>query len=289
MSISVILLYLLAGMGLYFLLNYMDKKCNDNYLNGIVWSVVYIIILAGIFSSYGIAVDNIFLIVIIELGVRLVIDSYIREIPFFKGNVSNQRKYVISIVINYLVNYYFINRVTNVFLDGNDIKIIVWGFIIFYLYKIFRNDFSGSKFKNSRFYFNKDREYVVMQYAKLKGKYFRVVRTRYRELVPLIYSIMIYENYNRGDILRSFDNFKYRINKGKGRYGIMQVYSNYPISDDKSIRLAIKRLERMYSKINDKGIFGRNIRYLLNKYYRTKVNIGKIIDIYNIIVSFDKI
>ena len=58
MSLGVILLYLLASIGLYFLLNYLDKKYRDNYINGVVISIIYIVVLAGIFKNYNLVNNN---------------------------------------------------------------------------------------------------------------------------------------------------------------------------------------------------------------------------------------
>ena len=290
MSLGMILLYLLSGIGLYFLLNYVDKKYRDNYINGAVISIIYIIILAGIFSNYNLVSnnDNIFLIIVIEFFIRLFIDCYIKEIPFFREGSINKKKYIISILGGYIINYYFINRVSNVFLEGNDLKIIIWGLIILYLYFMFKNDFGKYKFRENKFYFYRDREYVVMQYAKFKNKYFRVVRTKYRELIPVIYSIMIYENYNKGEVIRKLDNLKYKISKNRGKFGIMQVYSNYFISDDKSIVIAIRKLEKLYVSDGSRKINYKSVLRLLNKYYKSSVDNKKIGNIYKIIVSFDK-
>lgn len=291
MSLGTIFLYLISGIGLYFLLNYVDKKYRDNYINGAVISIIYIIILAGIFSNYNLVSnnDNIFLIIVIEFFIRLFIDCYIKEIPFFRDGSINKKKYIISILGGYIINYYFINRVSNVFLEGDDLKIIIWGLIILYLYFMFKNDFGKYKFRENKFYFYRDREYVVMQYAKFKNKYFRVVRSRYRELIPVIYSIMIYENYNKGSLIRKFDILKYKIYKRRDKFGIMQIFSNYPVSDNRSIVIAIRKLERLYVSIGDKEINYKNVFKLLNKYYKSSVDIKKVVNIYKIIVSFDKI
>ena len=124
MSLGVILLYLLASIGLYFLLNYLDKKYRDNYINGVVISIIYIVVLAGIFKNYNLVNnnDNIFLIIVIEFFIRLFIDCYIKEIPLFRDGFINKKRYIIAVFLGYIINYYFINRVSNVFLSGDEIK-----------------------------------------------------------------------------------------------------------------------------------------------------------------------
>ena len=115
------------------------------------------------------------------------------------------------------------------------------------------------------------REYIVMQYEKLKNGYSSFVKTRYKDLIPIIYAIMIYENKNRPELFRKLDYQWYKLN-GKGRkFGIMQIYSKYYIDDENSIAIAIRRLERIYYKIkNEKNID----KLVLNEYYK-KENITK--------------
>ena len=291
MSISTILLYLLASITLFFLLNYIDKKYSDNYLNRVIITVIYIIVLAGIFTNYNLVNnnDNIFLIVIIELLIRIFIYGYIKEINIFKNNPSNQKKYIYSIVATYIINYYFINKIDNVLPDIQEVKIIIWFLIIIYIYIILKNNINKDSFKHQKVYFYKDREYVVMQYAKLKNKYSHIVKTRYRQLEPLIYAIMIYENYNHPEISRNLDKLKYKLDKNSNKYGIMQIYSNYPISDEESIKISIKKLERIYSNIYNKNNFNNKTTYIINKYYKSNNNTKKIMNIYNIIITFNRI
>ena len=69
----------------------------------------------------------------------------------------------------------------------------------------------------------------------------------------------------------------------------MQVYSNYPISDDKSIGIAIRKLEKLYVSDGSREINYKSVLRLLNKYYKSSVDTKKIGNIYKIIVSFNKI
>lgn len=116
-----------------------------------------------------------------------------------------------------------------------------------------------------------------MQYAKFKTKYYKEVKTKKKELIPLIYSIMIYENYQKPRLIRKLE--KYKLFNKQSKYGIMQVNSNKYIDDSSSIKLAIKKLEQLSNDKND-------IKEIVSSYYKSYKK--EIIFIYKEIINFDK-
>ena len=92
-----------------------------------------------------------------------------------------------------------------------------------------------------------------MQYAKFKTKYYKDIKLKNKDLILLIYSIMIYENYNKSFLTRKLE--KYKIFNKSNKYGIMQVTSNKYIDDLSSIKIATKKLEEIAKNNKDiKGI-----------------------------------
>ena len=136
-----------------------------------------------------------------------------------------------------------------------------------------------NKLNNKKKLYYQDTEYIVIEYAKFKNKYYNVVSSKYRDLNLLIYSIMIYENYNRSKLMRKFDEFRYKLFSKKGKFGIMQVDSDKYIDDITSIKLVIKKLERIYAKNKD-------IYKTINYYY--KVRNKEVLSIYKEVSNFDK-
>ena len=63
----------------------------------------------------------------------------------------------------------------------------------------------------------------------------------------------------------------------------MQVYSNYPISDCKSIGIAIRKLEKLYVNDGSREINYKSVLRLLNKYYKSSVDSKKIGNIYRLL------
>lgn len=291
MSIHLLFIYFLASILLFFMLNYIDKKDQDNYINHILVSLIYIIILAGLFATYGIDKknDNIFLIVLFEFLVRIFYTNYVLEKNFFKNNRFILKIYLITIISCYLVNYVFIKRVLNVFPGVRELKIIIWLLILIYGYIVIKKYVTIKGMKNDNTLFYNDLDYVVMQYAKFKNKYYNLVKTRYRDLEFVIYAIMIRENYYRPEVMRRLDKFKYKLDGEERKFGIMQVSSRDIIDDKESIDIAIKNLEKIYLKINKDKRKKRQelVSNILKRYYDNDSSLGEVLEIYKLIVDFD--
>lgn len=281
--IQTLLLYFIASIILYLILNQLEKIIKENFYHYIMITQIYLLIVSGIFTTYKITESNhsIFLIVLFEFFIRIFI-SYYTETSLSSLSQKNLKKQCLALIFAYLLNVFFINKVETVFLTTSEFKILIWILIILYLYTNLKK-YSKLIKEKSNFFQNKDGEYIVIQYAKLKNKYDHIISSKYKELFPLIYTIMIYENYNRPLLLRKLDIILYKIDKTKRKFGIMQIPSNSLISDEQSISIAIKKLERLYIKTTNKN----EIFFILKKYYPKK-NIDKLIIIYNKIIEFKK-
>ena len=197
------------------------------------------------------------------------------------------KKYFITLGSSYLVNILIINRVDNIFPSMENVKLLVWLFIIGYVFVYIKNNIDIKLPVNNNISFSEDREYVVMQYAKFKSKYGTFISSKYNYLSQVIYSMMIYENYNRPELMRRIDLLKYRLFREENKFGIMQIEKKEPISDIESIEFVLKKLEKIYST-NVKEKMGEvdSVKILIKKYYKKEIR--EIISIYNIINEFNK-
>ena len=53
MNLTTIIIYLLASIGLYYILNIIDKKSNKIILDSTMLSIIYIIMISHITTKYG--------------------------------------------------------------------------------------------------------------------------------------------------------------------------------------------------------------------------------------------
>ena len=140
-------------------------------------SILYIIFLAGLFSTYRIDYnnDNIFLVVVFEFIIRMFYTNYVMDKNFFKGNSFGVKIYFISIILSYFVNYIYIKNVDNVFPEVMELKIIIWLLISIYLYIFLKKYITINNIHNNTLVYYKDRDYIVMYYARFKNKYYDIV------------------------------------------------------------------------------------------------------------------
>ena len=287
MVFSTILLYFISSIILFFIQNKIDKNDN-NYIDNIIMANIYIIVISGIFNGNGLLHNdkNIYIIIILELMLRLFYYNYIIESNYFKDNTYNQKKYFFMIISAYLTTILFINKTDIVFPKIENIKIIIWLLIVIYIYNYFKSNVDVKKKKINNISSDKSTEKIIMDYAKFKSRYHDIIKTRYKELILVIYSIMIFENNRKPEFFRNLDKYLYKFNNKKRKYGIMGVESYYPIDDIKSINLSVKHLERIYSRLINQKKNIKDIGLIINKYYKHSNNTEQILFIYNTIVLF---
>jgi hypothetical protein len=281
MSITTIFLYLICSIILFIIFEILNYK-KVSKINNIIITLIYLIIISGIYPNIC---DNIFMIPILELLLRAVVNTYILERNFFKEHTKEIKIYLISIICSYIMNILFINKVNNVIPNAEQLKIIIWLLIASYLSKLIKNNLESTfKIDNS----NKEiftNEYTVIEYAKLKNKYSNDINTKIKSLIPIIYSIMIYENYYKSSFIRKIDELYFKLNNKDTKFGIMQVKSNTIIDDITSIKLTIKELEKI---INNKKTKNEDIKTIIKEYINNDKKSAEIINIYNKIIEFDK-
>lgn len=287
MSIHTLLLYIISSFVLSLLLQEVEKRKKKNIMDSIIISNIFLLLLSGVFSTFHLTEnnDNIFLIALFQVLGSIFYTNCIQEISIWQTKEATLKKYSITLITSYLLNVFFINQTKNVFPNIEGMKIILWLLVVSYLYLFLKNNISINNWQNQRITYYNDKEYIIMQYAKFKNRYNRVVHLKYKELTPLIYAMMIYENYHHPELLRKIDHLKYHFFHNKGKFGIMQIYSNYELTDEKSIQLTIRKLEHLYqrlSKQNKKNIIS-NISY----HYYHRYN-KELIIIHKHILDFDR-
>lgn len=272
--------YLIFGLILFFIINYIKMK-DKSIKNFLPIILIYIIIISGIIANKDIN-TNIFLVVVVEFFIRLISNLLSNDND---DNLKFIYEYVLYIVMSLIINNVFINKVDNIFLGGESLKIVVWILIILYLYqniKIIDNPviIEEKPIDNSKY-----REYIVTNYAKFKNLYNNEIDTDNSLLKNLLYAIMIYEDKKRNKYLRAIDNlFIGKINK-LYKVGIMQVPSKIYLTDVESIKIVENKLIKIYNKylIADELTM---VNKILKDYYKDDLIVNNVTYIYNVINNF---
>ena len=128
--------------------------------------------------------------------------------------------YILLVISGFIINQEFINIVNQVFMKGEDLRLILWFLIIIFLYKFMvNNNILGETLKNNNKKMSVDS--VLVSFAKLKHKFYDECLYDNKDISNMVYTIMIYENNRRSKLVRNIDNFKFKINGEKRRLGIM--------------------------------------------------------------------
>ena len=273
--------YLLIGLILFLVINFLKERYNFTRIEGLIFSIIFTLIIAGFCSRLGFNKfnDNIFLVLVFKFILELIYDIYFLEEDYFNREDSNVKWAVLEIVLMFILNQDLINKVDDVFLSGENLKMIVWLFIVGYVYNFYKNNKSIIVGVNSTEK-SISREKIVVSYAKLKLNYDEDIVVKSDKTRLIIYTIMIFNNYKRPAFLRRIDNIIFKVKGTSRKLGIMQVKSKKFITDLDSINIVIKKMLKLEEKYKGKD----NYKEILTGY--DKENSEKLIYIYDVLKKF---
>ena len=240
------ILYILLGFFYFIILQFLEVKYSISRLEKFVFSILLLMITSGIFYQWALNyTDNIFLVFVFLMIVDVIYNSYFVERDFFDREEGNVLYYICLFLAGFFVNQYFINQVNRVFLTGEDLRLILWSFMILFCYRFCKKQDIFARIPKTSGT-GMSREMILTNYTKLKYQYYDTCDYGDKTLSNLVYAIMIFENHRRSKILRDYDYFVFRLKGDKRKLGIMQIESDKFISDVDSIELAFKKIDGLY-------------------------------------------
>lgn len=245
--------YFVVGFVLFLILGLLDNKYSLTKIQKLIISVILMMIVSGFCFRFAInCTDNIFLIFVFLMIIDIIYNTYFIERDFFDKNDKNILYYILLVIVGFIINQEFINNVSEVFLTGEDLRIVLWFLSFIFVYNFIKEKKildSSSEIKDKYM----SSQTVLINYAKLKHKFYDDCSYDNRELSNIVYAIMILKNSKRSKMLRNYDYFLFRLNGNKRKLGIMQVESKKFITDSESIELTFKALEKIINKSNKTG------------------------------------
>ena len=292
MEFIVFISYVFFAFLLFVFLNFIVKKFHLTKLEYILFTNIFLIFLAGItnYLHYNIFCDDIFIIVVFEFLIRMLYTTYLLDKDFFAKEEKILPLYLGNIVVAYLLNQTIIRQVDMVFLNPEQLKFLLWVFIILFLYHFFCKKENISIIKCSSFTkydIKSKKSYIILQYSKMKQRYGKDIQIK-GDLRFLIYALMIYENYRRPSFFRKMDYLRYQYDHIPRKQGIMQVDTKKIISDVESIEMVEKKLERLQNKKKTKKM-EVDVFKLLKAYGKKKEEIEQIASIYQELKEFSEL
>ena len=288
----VFLSYIIFSFFLFLFLNFVTKKFHLTKIEYVLFTNVYLVFLAAVanYLHFTTFCDDIFIIVIFEFLIRMLYTTYLLDKDFFAKEDGVLTLYLANVVVAYLLNQLIIRQVEMVFLDPEQLKFLLWVFIILFFYHFFhvKGEVSIPKHFDVRTHdLGEKKQYIISQYAKMKQKYGEVITVK-GDLRFLIYALMIYENYQKPSFSRQLDYFRYQFDHIPKKQGIMQVETKKIMSDAESIEyIENKLLKQQEKKKTKKAVI--NTSDLLKTIGKKKDEIEQIEKVYQYLKDFSQL
>ena len=291
MEFLVFISYVFFAFLLFLFLNFAVKKFSLTKVQYVLFTNIFLVFLASGASYFHLNTfcDDIFIIVIFEFLIRMLYTTYLLEKDFFSKEEGVLSLYLGNVIVAYLLNQFIIRQVDMVFLNPEQLKFLLWVFIILFVYQFFyKKEIITSTEKISKKASIADRgQYIILQYAKMKKKYGKEIQVQ-GNMRFLIYAIMIFENYKRPSFFRQMDYFRYQFDHVPRKQGIMQVDSKKILSDLESIEFIENKLENLQEKKKSKKN-DIDISFLLKGIGKEQEEIEQIEKIYQYLKEFSEL
>lgn len=278
MDINTLFFQLLLSIPLTIILNYIENKSEDR-IHRILIPTIYIIFISALIPPLKI---NIFLITIFEVFLR----NFYLSAVLNKTNRDNKALIldsILSILLSLITYNYFISKV-DVIPTPESIRPFLWFLIIIYIVYLYKNiskDYNRLVTKKKK---EREKEYTIMQYAKLKTKYSDLIKSKNGTINVLTYALMIHEDYKKPKLYRAISEYIGIVTKRETSYSILQIPSYNRLTDEQAILMTISNFENIQK---ESGLKDKELIDLLLKDYSEEDKID-IISAYNDIVEFNK-
>lgn len=283
MSLFTLIIYCLFGLLSFIIIFILRNKYKISRLYNTIFSIFLFIVYASILDYLRLDYinTNLFIIFIFQFIFDFIYTTYLLEEDFFNNRENNTLYYFLLIFLGLFLNNNYINKVDVVFLSGEDLRLIIWAFIIIFIYKFIKSENIFEKNYNT----NKllDEANIITMFTKLRRKYLNDIKVNDLSLELAIYSIMIFNNNKRNSLFRSFDNIIFKLNGQKRRLGIMQIETNTFINDIQSIDMVTSDLKKSVGRKTGPGVMESAISK-----YMGEENLD-VLEIYNTLKNFFKI
>ncbi len=297
MEIDIIVAHLILSIILFFIMNWIGVKSYSvgympisihvkeesapffNFLLIILGPLIYIIIISTLLYSIKLDryVDKIYLVCIYYVFFRLLFNIILLN-RMLLLNWFRQILYVALVSLGSFFLYEKIIKIKqNILPDSTTLINEIWIIILVYLYYILNTIKFSTKGEEKR----KDK-YISNRYINFKNKFGEKIKEelKNKKIEPLLYAIMIYEDFNRPRGIRFFENISFYLTRKKHTLGLMQIATQKYIDDIESLRLAIIKIEQSYMTAME------NVEHIEREYQRHENMTYFVLQNYNLSSSY---
>lgn len=253
----IILIHIVLAIGLFFIVNWIGARAVSvgymqmnivikedsapafNFLFKVIAPVVFIVLCAVVFEALNITQfnTNIYFVVVYYWLFRIL-----WVLCTSRGSLINWVEQIIYWAVSISLSlwvYSLLESVEQILPSPRSLLDQLWILIIVFLYSVL-NKVQISRDKTIK----RKNNYLSSRYITFKRKYDSLIKqhipNEFYEVV--LYSIMIYEDFNRPILVRWIEYLHFFITKKTHTLGIMQIMTDKFISNDDSIKLAIDKL-----------------------------------------------
>lgn len=139
------------------------------------------------------------------------------------------------LLARFLIDF-FLSTEETVFITASELREELWFAILVILYQFVKQILDKRVVQNTVLTKGQITKYVRNKFQKFYKKYNHLldIGVQNRYVCIFLYSVMIFEDYNRGPIIRLLERIKTRLGR-KATVGIMQMKSDTPLTDEESI------------------------------------------------------
>ena len=256
MDFNVFVVHWLLAIAMFFALNWIGKLAQPsgyltldifvkrdnapafNFIFRVFGPIVFVVFAACLLYVAGLDryVHNIWLVIVYQLIFRLGFN-----LSFGRYLLLNFRRevliWLVSIGSGWILSEYVIQNKDYLFPKYSDIANNLWVLVALFLYSTLNNlSFDEQRSKRRK------NQYLYSAYGDFKHQYHNVISgiTQDRLVESIIYSILVYEGFNRPGAARIFEHLLFPW-KSKS-LGPMQINTEHRISDIESVRLGAQRV-----------------------------------------------
>lgn len=171
---------------------------------------------------------------------------------------------VAGIGLSYFLTLFFFTTEQTVFISASELREELWFVIIVVLYKFFKMILDKKVTQNDILTKNQMINYIRHKFNVFYNKYGNLldIDKDNRYVCILLFAVMIFEDYNRGPIIRKLERLALTLHlKNKATIGIMQFPTEKNISDEKSI---ISFYDWVLLKVDNEKQFHGNDMFINN-------------------------
>ncbi|WP_319777572.1 hypothetical protein [Maridesulfovibrio sp.] len=257
-----------------------DESPSFNLLYRVVTPSVFIIVVSFILYHINLEkyVQNIWIVTPLQAIFRATYNTLLGRFRLINWNSQILISFSATLFSYFVYSQILIDK--SFFIPTkSDLVSEFWIIVLIYTYHIFNNlELPNKNTKKRKI------QYIKNKLNKFKSRYNTIIETQTQNdnLIILVYSIMLLEDFNRPKLVRFVERIVHP--KFSQTTGVMQVKHETVLSDEESLHQALEKIKKSYEKHKDKEQYHGHALWNIARDYNPCDNYaGEVMKIYRFI------